>query len=121
MATFALLPGAGSTPWYWHLVVPRLEAAGHSVVTVDLPVEDDTAGLAAYADVAVMAVGDRADLVVVAQSMGAYTAALLADRVAVDLIVLVAAMTPRAGETAGDWWANTGQAEAARRYALDEG
>jgi hypothetical protein len=29
MATFVLLPGAGSDSWYWHLVTPRLEALGH--------------------------------------------------------------------------------------------
>jgi pimeloyl-ACP methyl ester carboxylesterase len=31
MSTFVLLHGAGSDGWYWHLVVPRLEAAGAMV------------------------------------------------------------------------------------------
>lgn len=121
MACFVLLPGAGSDSWYWHLVVPRLRGAGHDVVAVDLPVDDDTAGLAEYADAAVNAIGDRTDLVVVAQSMGAYSAGLIAERVPVELIVLVAAMTPSPGETPGEWWENTGQPEAARRLALEEG
>ena len=29
MATFVLIHGAGSDGWYWHLVVPELEARGH--------------------------------------------------------------------------------------------
>ena len=73
MATFVLIPGAGSDSWYWHLVVPELRAAGHDVVAVDLPCDDDSAGLDVYTDVVVDAIGTRAasdDLVIVAQSMG---------------------------------------------------
>jgi pimeloyl-ACP methyl ester carboxylesterase len=121
MATFVLLPGAGSDSWYWHLVVPELEAAGHAVVAVDLPVDDDASGLAEYASTALDAIGDRTDLVVVAQSMCSYTAALIAAKVPVDMVVLVAAMTPAPGETPGDWWANTGQAQAAREQAIRDG
>jgi pimeloyl-ACP methyl ester carboxylesterase len=67
------------------------------------------------------AIGDRHDLVLVAQSMGAFTAGLVCTRVPVELLVLVAAMTPRPGETGGEWWANTGQAEAQRTQAVREG
>ena len=69
-----LIPGAGSDSWYWHLVAPELAARGHDVVTPDLPCDDDAAGLAEYTDVVVDAIGDRRDLVLVAQSMGAFTA-----------------------------------------------
>jgi pimeloyl-ACP methyl ester carboxylesterase len=108
MATYVLIPGAGSDSWYWHLVVPRLEALGHDVVAVDLPVADETADLERYADVVVEAIGDRQDLILVAQSLGGFTAPLVCVRVPVQLLVLVAAMVPRPGESAGDWWANTG-------------
>ncbi len=37
MATFVLIPGAGGDAWYWHLVVPELEAQGHHVVAVASP------------------------------------------------------------------------------------
>ena len=74
MSTYVLIPGAGSDRWYWHLVVPELTARGHEVVTPDLPCDDDAAGLAEYTDVVVDAIGDRRDLVLVAQSMGAFTA-----------------------------------------------
>ena len=51
MATYVLIPGAGSDSWYWHLVTPELAARGHDAVAVDLPCDDDTAGLAEYTDV----------------------------------------------------------------------
>lgn len=120
MATFVLIHGAGSDSWYWHLVVPVLRAAGHAVVAVDLPCDDDTAGLAEYTDVVVDAIGDRRDIVLVAQSMAGFTAPLVCERASVAMMVLVAAMVPRPGESPGDWWANTGS-EAARRDAAEAG
>ena len=43
---------------------------GHDVVAPDLPSDDDSAGLSEYADAVVGAIGDRTDLIVVAQSLG---------------------------------------------------
>lgn len=109
MATFTLIHGAGSDGWYWHLVGPELRQRGHDVVTMDLPCDDDSAGLDEYADVVVAAIGDRRrDLVLVAQSLAGFTAPLVAQRVPIRLIVLVAAMVPAPGESPGEWWANTG-------------
>src|SRR5215207_1209123 len=86
MATFVLIHGAGDDSWYCHLVVPELRARGHEVVAVDLPCEDDSAGLPEYADAVVEAIGDRTDLVLVAQSMAGFTAPLVCQRVPVDLM-----------------------------------
>ncbi len=108
MATYVLIHGAGSAPWYWHLVVPRLQQLGHKVVAVDLPCDDDGAGLAEYAEVVVDAGGDHSEVILVAQSLGGFTAPLVCDRLPVVLVVLVAAMTPRPGESPREWWANTG-------------
>lgn len=109
VATYVLIHGAGSDSWYWHLVAPKLRARGHDVVVVDLPSDDDSAGLEEYAQTVVQAVGDRrGDLVLVAQSLGGFTAPLVCDRLPVTLLVLVAAMVPRPRERPGDWWANTG-------------
>ncbi len=108
MSTYVLIHGAGSDSWYWHLVVPKLRALGHGVVAVDLPCDDDAAGLEKYVDTVVEAVGDRRDLILVAQSLGGFTAPLVCDRLPVTLLVLVAAMTPRPGESPGEWWTNTG-------------
>jgi pimeloyl-ACP methyl ester carboxylesterase len=121
MATYVLIHGAASDSWYWHLVVPELRARGHDVVAPDLPSDDDSAGLAEYTDAVVDAIGDRTDLVVVAQSLGGFTAPLVCDRVPVRLMVLVAAMVPRPGERPGDWWANTGFEQARREQAERDG
>jgi pimeloyl-ACP methyl ester carboxylesterase len=108
VSTYALIHGAGGDSWYWHLVVPRLEDLGHEVVAVDLPCDDDTAGLDEYARTVVGAVGAHRGVIVVAQSLGAFTAPLVCDRLPVSLLVLVAGMVPAPGETAREWWTNTG-------------
>jgi hypothetical protein len=64
--------------------------------------------------VVVDAIGDRRDLILVAQSMAGFIAPLVADRVPVDLIVLLAAMVPAPGESGGEWWVNTRHDEARR-------
>jgi pimeloyl-ACP methyl ester carboxylesterase len=121
MATFVLIHGAADDSWYWHLVVPELRARGHEVVAVDLPCEDDSAGLPEYADAVVEAIGDRTDLVLVAQSMAGFTAPLVCQRVPVDLMVLLAAMVPAPGESPGDWWDNTGWEQARREQNQRDG
>ncbi|GGT03816.1 alpha/beta fold hydrolase [Nonomuraea spiralis] len=108
MATFALIHGGGSSAWDWHLVESELRARGHRTVAVDLPIEDDSAGLADYADTVAQAVGAADDLVVVAHSWGGFVAPLVCDRLPVKLLVLVTAMIPVPGEPPGEWWANTG-------------
>ena len=77
----ALIHGAGDVGWYWHLVQAQLRRRGQDAVAMDLPVEDDSAGLSEYADVVVDAIGDRRDVVVVAQSFGGYTAPMVCERV----------------------------------------
>jgi pimeloyl-ACP methyl ester carboxylesterase len=116
MSFFVLLPGAGGEAWYWHLVEPRLRALGHDVVAVDLPAADETAGLPEYAAVAAEAIGARTDAIVVAQSMAAFIALPR-----VRQIILVAPMIPLPGETPGEWWENSGQADAKRRADIKDG
>jgi pimeloyl-ACP methyl ester carboxylesterase len=108
MSTYALIHGAGGDSWYWHLVAPQLRERGHKVVAVDLPCDDDSAGLAEYAQCVVDAVGSRQDVIVVAQSLGGFAAPLVCGRLPVSLVVLVNAMVPSPGEPPGGWWANTG-------------
>ena len=119
--TFVLVPGAGGDTWFWHRLVAELEGRGHRAVPVELPVADETAGLDAYADTVVAAIGDRSPVVLVAQSMGGLTAPLVCDRVPVDLLVLVNGMVPRPGETGGEWWTATGQGAAAAAYLAELG
>jgi pimeloyl-ACP methyl ester carboxylesterase len=112
MTTFALIPGAGGMAWYWHRVVLLLERAGHEALAIDLPGDDDEAGIHAYADIVVASIGTRSGVTLVAQSMGGFTAALVSTRVSLGRLVFVNAMIPNPGETAGQWWKNTGSEEA---------
>jgi pimeloyl-ACP methyl ester carboxylesterase len=115
--TIALIPGAGGDSRDWWLVAPLLRERGWTVVTPDLPSEDESAGIEEYADAAAAALAEAGaydHLIVVGQSLGAFTAVALAERVRVDRIVFVGGMIPAPGETAGQWWDATGQAEAKR-------
>ncbi len=112
MTTFAIVHGAGGSAWEWHLVAAELQARGHQVIARDLPCEDDSMTFGDYADVVVDAVGGRSDVVVVAHSLGGFTGPLVAARLPGASLVLAAAMIPRPGEPAGDWWAATGHAVA---------
>jgi pimeloyl-ACP methyl ester carboxylesterase len=112
MTTFALIPGAGSGSWIWNRVITELAARGHDAIAVELPCDDPSAGLAEYADAVVEQLTDRPEAVLVAQSLGGFAAPLVCRRAPVAMLVMLNAMIPAPGETPGDWWANTGHAEA---------
>lgn len=61
------------------------------------------------------------DVVVVAHSYGGFTAPLVADRVPVDLLVLVAGIVPAPRETPAEWWDNTGYRQAVQEQARRDG
>jgi pimeloyl-ACP methyl ester carboxylesterase len=119
--TYVLIAGAGGDAWYWHLVDHELGHRGHDVISVELPSDDDSAGLADYADTVVKAADDRRDVVLVAQSMGAFVVPLVHQRRPTSSIILVNAMIPLPGESPGAWWENTGQAQARRANDIREG
>jgi pimeloyl-ACP methyl ester carboxylesterase len=121
MASYVLIPGAGGAASYWDRVIPLVEAAGHHAIAVDLPGPDPHAGLAEYVDLVVAASRPFPRVVVVAQSLGGFTAAMAAERLAVEELILVNAMIPRPGETPGAWWDATGAIEARERAAARGG
>jgi len=120
MHAYVLIPGAGGVPWYWHRVAPLLREAGHEAIVVGLPGPDPDAGLPEYTGLVIEAIGGREDVVLVAASLGGFTAPLVAQRVPVRALVLVNAMIPVPGETPGAWWGNTGSAQA-REAAAERG
>lgn len=121
MATYVLIPGAGGDAWYWHLVVPLIEAAGHRAVAVELPASDPEAGLDAYVAAALDAVGPPQDeVVVVGQSLGGFTAPLVAERLGAVELIFVAAMIPQPGEKAEDWWSTSGFREVWGDQEMDD-
>lgn len=118
---FVLVPGAGGVAWFWHRVVPLLRAAGHDATAVDLPGDDKEAGLEAYAELTVEAIGGRADTVLIGQSLGGFTVAMVCARVPVATLVFLNAMIPKSGETPGEWWKATGHAAARTQAAKRHG
>lgn len=115
MSTFVLIPGAGGNAGYWDRLVAELERRNHEAIAVDIPQDDPAVGLPEYAALVEDAIGDRTDAVLVAQSLGGFTAPMV--RTPVAMIVLLNAMIPLPGEQPGDWWDNTGSQDA--RHAAD--
>jgi pimeloyl-ACP methyl ester carboxylesterase len=112
MSTFVLLPGAGGMASYWHGLVPLLQEAGHEAIAVELPADDASAGLDDYAEIVIAAIGDRRDSIVVAQSLGGFTAPVVCTRAPARMLVFVNAMIPRPNERVGDWSKATGATDA---------
>ncbi len=121
MSSFVLIPGAGGSGSYWYRVAPLLEARGHEAIAVNLPGDEASAGLPDYVSLVTAAADGRRDVVLVAQSMGGFTAPMVCAHVPVRLLVLVNAMIPCPGETPGAWWGNTGSEEARVTAARDGG
>lgn len=118
---FALLPGAGCEPWIWHLVLPELEKRGHDAVGVRLPYDEDRAGLSEYAETVERAIGGHEDVALVAQSIAGFVAPLVCARRSARLLVLVNAMIPVPGETAGEWWEDVDHASALAPVVAEHG
>ncbi|WP_438354399.1 alpha/beta fold hydrolase [Microbacterium sp. CJ88] len=121
MANFLLIHGAAANAGYWRFVAPRLEDEGHTAWAADLPTTVDGATFDDYADAALGPVGDASVDVVVGQSIGAFTAGVVASRVRPRAIVLVCPMIPAPHETPGRWGDDVGQSAAVAEYAASVG
>jgi len=101
-----------------------LVSAGHTVVAPDLPAGNPDADFNAYADAVDAALEKVAvsaeELVVVGQSMGGFTAPVVAHRHPGARIVLVAPMIPQPGETPAEYFQHV-DLENAQRDAATEG
>ncbi len=116
------MPGAGGiATQYWCHVSAQLQKEGHRAVPVDLPGGSADAGLPEYAASIVGAVERCADPVVVAQSMGGFSAVMACARVPARGLVFVNAMVPVPGETPGEWWTATGAIDARIAAAMAQG
>lgn len=79
MTTFGLVHGAWQGAWCWDPLAEVLRSRGHTVIAMDLPAGDPTAGARRYAEVvadALAGVGD--DPVLVGHSLGGLTIPLVA-------------------------------------------
>lgn len=112
--TYVLVPGAGGVASFWDPVRRELDARELASIAVDLPGDDATKGLPEYVDLIVDAAAGLDAVVLVGQSLGGFSASWAADRLPASRIVLLNAMIPLPGETAGEWWGATGSSQAMR-------
>lgn len=113
-----LVPGAGGVAWIWNRVVREIERAGHEAIAVDLPADEHHKGLADYTEIVLREMNDAS--VLVAASLGGFTAAMVCERRPPRALVLLNAMIPNPGERVGAWGDNTGST-AARAAAAKAG
>lgn len=93
MATFVLVHGGFHGPWCWQELEARLVNQGHHTVTPELPVDDPSAGLAAYVERVVHGLSsasvDSNPVVLVGHSLGCRVVALVAEKIKVSSLVLL--------------------------------
>lgn len=122
MATFILIPGAGGAgKVYWSDVAAELEGRGHTAIPVEIQGDDPALGLPEYAQIVDDAIGEHTDVVLVAQSMGGFTAPMISKLDRVSIIVFLNAMIPLPGETPGQWFGAVEQQCAFESAALAAG
>ncbi|HVL84208.1 MAG TPA: alpha/beta hydrolase [Pseudonocardia sp.] len=108
MIRIALVHGAWHRASCWDAVARELAAAGHDVVTPELPSDRPGLGAEAYAGAVIAALGPLAGgtrVVLVGHSLGGLTVPVVAQRLgaaAVHALVLVAALVPRPGMSLED-------------------
>jgi alpha/beta hydrolase family protein len=107
MATFVLIPGAGTDPRVYTTTIGMLGELGHDALAPALPLDDPAATPADHADAVIGALPEGREIIVAAHSLGAFAGPLVAARTNASRLILVAPMIPAPGESAGEWWSNT--------------
>jgi len=103
VTTFALVHGAWHGAWCWEQLTPLLQQAGHAVVAMDLPIDDNSASFDDYADVVCSALdGCDDDVVAVGHSYGGMVIPLVAARRPIRHLVFVCALIPYVGLSLDD-------------------
>jgi len=107
MNTIVLVHGAWMSAASWKNIVPPLEAAGHEVITVELPGHgnDHTAydkiTLQSYVDAVKKAIGNKQQVTLVGHSMGGIVITQTAEQIPSQIkeLVYIGAFLPRNGES----------------------
>jgi pimeloyl-ACP methyl ester carboxylesterase len=103
MTTFAVVPGAWHGAWCFDSLAGELERRGHHAVAVDLPGEDTSADVSAYARIVVEALGDAShDVVLVGHSLGGLTIPVAAALRPVRRLVFLCGLLPYPGRSFAD-------------------
>ena len=97
-----LVHGSYHGAWCWDHLRGPLEAAGHRVITPDLPISTPGLGAQTYADVVIDAIADSDEPLVVGHSMSGIVIPLVAARRPVRRLVFLAAFLPSPGMSLND-------------------
>jgi pimeloyl-ACP methyl ester carboxylesterase len=95
MTTFVLVHGSWHRSSCWERVTPILLAAGHRVSTVNLPAGIPTATMEDYVESVQAAISSPRDTVLVAHSSSGLVGSVVAERLRMHELVLLAAFLPR--------------------------
>jgi pimeloyl-ACP methyl ester carboxylesterase len=101
ISTFGLVHGGGLGAWCWEPLLPELEARGHPA-TVDLTLEDQSAGAAHFAEAVLEAFDRIDDLILVGHSLAGLIIPLVAAQRPVKRLIFIHALLPRPGQSAVD-------------------
>ncbi len=103
MKPVVLVHGAWHGAWCWEKLTPLLQQAGHAVVAMDLPIDDNSASFDAYADVVCLALDAcDDDIVLMGHSYAGHTIPLVAARRPVRHLVYLCAYIPDIGRSFND-------------------
>ena len=97
-----LVHGSYHGAWCWERLTPELEARGHRVRAMDLPISDPDAGLSEYADAVAATLDGLTDPVLLGHSMAGLVIPLVAARGRVSKMIFLAAFVPVPGESLGE-------------------
>lgn len=102
MTTYVLVHGGIHGAWCWDQVTPLLTAAGHQVVTPELPFEDAQAGALTWANTVIRemdAAGAGAEIILVGHSMAGLTLPVVATLRRVTRMIFLGAVVPVPGRS----------------------
>ena len=102
MSIFGLVHGGGLGTWCWELLLSELKERGHHAVTMDLPLEDQSAGATHFAEAVLEAFDGLDDLILVGHSLAGLIIPLVAAQRPVKRLIFIHALLPRPGQSAAD-------------------
>ena len=98
MSLFCLVHGAYLGAWCWERLIPELEARGHQVIAMDLPIDDPSASLSDYTDTVIQSLqGVDDDVILVGHSLAGMIVPLVALQRPIHRLVFLAALLPQIG------------------------
>jgi pimeloyl-ACP methyl ester carboxylesterase len=102
MSIFGLVHGGGLGAWCWEPLLSELKERDHRAATVDLPLEDQSAGATHFAEAVLEAFDGIDDLILVGHSLAGLIIPLVAAQRPVKRLIFIHALLPRPGQSAAD-------------------